>query len=61
MTGLIILMIGSVVATIVIISTSVLSSRINHCQPEAENYEAVWSSQTSQEITLRTYSIKLNA
>jgi hypothetical protein len=53
--------IGSFLASILVISAGMLSSRISQSQPMTEEYEAMMSQQSAKEFTPRTYSVEIKA
>ena len=58
-TVIIMFIIGSFIASTLVIAASMLSSRINHSRPMVEEYEAMLISQQQQKITPRTYPVEI--
>ena len=60
-TVLIMFIIGSFLASILVIAAGMLSSSISQTQPVAEEYEAMMIQQSVPELKSRTYSVEINA
>ena len=60
-TVLIMFIIGSFLASILVIAAGMLSSSISQTQPVAEEYEAMMIQQSVPEFKSRTYSVEINA
>ena len=60
-TVLIMFIIGSFLASILVIAAGMLSSSITQTQPVAEEYEAMMIQQSVPELKSRTYSVEINA
>jgi len=61
LTVIIMFIIGSFLASILVISAGMLSSRMSQAQPMTEEYEAMMTQQSAKEFTPRTYSVEIKA
>jgi hypothetical protein len=61
LTVLIMFIIGSFVASVLVIAAGMLSSRISQAQPMTEEYETVMVRQSAKNFTPRTYSVEIKA
>jgi hypothetical protein len=53
--------IGSFLASILVVAAGMLSSRISQGQPMTEEYEAMMVQQSVKEFNPRTYSVEIKA
>ena len=58
-TVIIMFIIGSFIASTLVIAASMLSSRLNQSQPMVEKYEKMLASQPQQKIIPRTYPVEI--
>ena len=58
-TIIIMFIIGSFIASTLVIAASILSSRSNHSQPMIEEYEAMMTSQPRKKFSPRTYPVEI--
>ena len=61
LTIVIMFIIGSFLASILVVAAGMLSSRISQGQPMTEEYEAMMVQRTVKEFNPRTYSVEIKA
>ena len=59
MTIFIMFIIGSFVASVLVIAAGMMSSRVSQSQPMVEEYEAMLASQPRKKVTPRTYPVEI--
>lgn len=61
LTVLIMFIIGSFLASIMVVAAGMLSSRISQAQPFTEEYEAMATQRAVRDFKPRTYSVEIKA